>query len=140
MRRDRRPEHRGPHFWNAAAWGYNSKCLNPFFSGVARWFARPLHFRMTTSLSCPSSFPYRRGAVLSLLHLPVSRRLGQSQNNERFAGHGTDVVVQAHYRDASDSLDQRLHEWLCRFDQMGAYLLEQVPPLLGRAISELLFR
>ena len=48
-------------------------------------------------------------------------------------------MVQADYLDAGDLLDQRLNEWLGRFDQMGPYLLEKIPSLLGRDFGELLF-
>src|SRR5580693_10732832 len=48
-------------------------------------------------------------------------------------------MVQAHHLDAGDLLDQRLQERLRRFDQMGPYLLEQVPPLLRRKFGQLLF-
>jgi hypothetical protein len=84
-------------------------------------------------------FSPRSRARLSFLCFAVREWLGQCQDNERFAGHGADVVVQAHYLDAGDLLDQRLHERLRRFDQMGPYLLEQVPPFLGREFGKLLF-
>src|SRR5580700_7090026 len=48
-------------------------------------------------------------------------------------------MVQAHYLDAGDFLDYRLQERLRRFDQVGPYSLEQVPPLLGRDFGKLLF-
>jgi hypothetical protein len=38
--------------------------------------------------------------------LTVRGGLGQGQDDERFAGHGADVVVQAHHLDAGDLLDQ----------------------------------
>jgi hypothetical protein len=71
--------------------------------------------------------------------LAVSGWLGQGEDNERFAGHGADVVVQAHHLDAGDVLNQRLHERLRRFNQMRPDLLEQIPPFFGRVYGELLF-
>ena len=83
--------------------------------------------------------PPRSRARLCFLRLAVRGWLGQGQDNERFAGHGADVVMQAHHLDSGDLLDHRLHERLRRFDQMAPYLLEQVPRLLGREFGKLLF-
>jgi hypothetical protein len=95
---------------------------------------------VTTLLPWPRpSTSSRSRARLSFLRLAVRGWLGQGQDNERFAGHGADVVVQAHYLDSGDPLDQSLHERLRRFDQMGLHLLEQVPSLLGREFGKLLF-
>jgi len=63
-------------------------------------------------------------ARLGFLCLAARGWLGQGQDNERFASHGADVVVQAHHLDAGDVLNQRLQKWLRRFDQMCPYLLE----------------
>ena len=43
-------------------------------------------------------------ARLCFLRLTVQGWLGQGQDNECFAGHGADVVVEAHHLDASDVL------------------------------------
>ena len=57
-----------------------------------------------------------------------------------FSGHGADVVVQAQHLDARDLLDHCFHDRPRRFDQMGPYLFEQVPPLLGdERLDQLLF-
>ena len=48
-------------------------------------------------------------------------------------------MVKAHHLDAGDRLDHLLQERIRRFDQVGPYLLEQVPSLLGRDIGKLLF-
>ncbi len=77
--------------------------------------------------------------MVSLLGSAARGWLGQGQDNERFAGHRADVVVQAHHLDVGDILDHRLHERLRRFDQLGPYLLEQIPPLLGWEFGKLLF-
>jgi len=74
----------------------------------------------------------RSRVKLSFLRLAKRGGLGQRQDNERFAGHGADVVVQAHHLGAGGLLDQRLHNGPRRLQQVGPYLLEQVPPLLGR--------
>src|ERR1700677_4524548 len=47
--------------------------------------------------------------------------------------------MQPYHPDAGNFLDHRLQVRLCRFDQMGPYLLEQIPPLLGRDVGKLLF-
>src|SRR5579871_1040125 len=70
--------------------------------------------------------------ALFLLRFAERRRLGQGEEQDLFAGAGADVVVQAHHLGAGGLLHQRLHDGPRRLDQMGAYLLEQVPPLLGR--------
>jgi hypothetical protein len=58
-------------------------------------------------------------------------RLGEGEENDLFAGYGADVMVQGHDFNAGDLLDHRLHDWTGRFNQMGPYLLQQVPPLFG---------
>lgn len=40
-------------------------------------------------------------------------------------------MVHCHDLDAGDLLDHRLQDWTGRFNQMGPYLLQQVPPLFG---------
>jgi hypothetical protein len=55
------------------------------------------------SLSVLIVSPHAAG--LCFLCLAVRGRLGQGQDHERFAGHGADVVVQAHHVDAGDLLD-----------------------------------
>jgi hypothetical protein len=50
------------------------------------------------------------------------------------------AVVQVHHLDAGDLLDHGFHDRPRRFGQMGPYLFEQVPPLLGRQrLDQLLF-
>ena len=49
-------------------------------------------------------------------------------------------MVQGHDLDAGDFLDHRLHDWTGRFNQMGPYLLQQVPPLFsGKQLDQMLF-
>jgi hypothetical protein len=77
---------------------------------------------------------------LSILGRTDIRRLGQSEENDLLARDGADVMVQAQYLDASGLLDHRFQDRPRRFDQMGAYLLEQIPPFLGRQrLDQLLF-
>jgi hypothetical protein len=45
--------------------------------------------------------------------------------------------MKAHNLDSGDFLDHPLYERLRRFDQMRSYLLEQIPPLLGREFRKL---
>ena len=79
----------------------------------------------------------RRGSLCSL-RLAERGWLGQRQDNERFAGHGADVVMKTHNLDSGDLLDHPLYERFRIFDQMRSYLLEQIPPLLGREFGKLL--
>ena len=69
----------------------------------------------------------------TLLHLCFTevRRPGEGEKNNLLAGYGADVMVHGHDLAADDLLDHRLHDWTGRFDQMGPYLLQQVPPFLG---------
>jgi len=90
--------------------------------------------------------PHRESAILaclerlSLLGLTEVRRLGQGEENDLLAGDGADVMVQAQDLDASDLVDHRFQDRTGRFDQVGPYLLEQVPPFLGRKrLDQLLF-
>ena len=79
-------------------------------------------------------------AARLLLRFAELRRFGQGEEHDLFAGDGADVVVQAHDLDAGDFLDHRLQERPRRFEQMGAYLFEQVSPLLGRErLDQVLF-
>ena len=41
-------------------------------------------------------------------------------------------MVQAQHLDAGDLLDHRFQDWAGRFNQMGPYFFQQVPPLFGR--------
>ena len=61
--------------------------------------------------------------------LPVIRRVGQGEEHDLFSGHGADVVVQAQHLDACDVLDDGFDDRPRRFDQVRAYLFEQVPTL-----------
>ena len=77
---------------------------------------------------------------LFLLCVAKSRRLGKGKENHLLAGCGADVMVQGHHLDAGDLLDHRFHDRTGRFDQMGPYLLQQVPPLLsGKRLDQMLF-
>ena len=78
---------------------------------------------------------------LFLLGLTELRRLGEGEENDLLAGGGADVMVQAQDLDASDLLDHRFQDWPRRFDQVGPYFLEQVPPFLGwQRLDQVLFR
>src|SRR5713226_7900722 len=57
--------------------------------------------------------------------------MGQSEDDDFFAGDGADVVVQAHDFGAGHLLDHGFHNRPGRFNQMGANLFEQVSPFLG---------
>ena len=49
-------------------------------------------------------------------------------------------MVQGQHLDAGDFVDHRFEDRAGRFDQMGAYLLDQVPPFLGRKrLDQVLF-
>ena len=57
--------------------------------------------------------------------------MGQSEDDDFFAGRGADVVVHAHHFGAGHLLDHGSHDRPGRFNQMGANLFEQVSPFLG---------
>ena len=49
-------------------------------------------------------------------------------------------MVHGHDLDAGDLSDHRFEDWTGRFNQVGPYLLQQVPPFLGRErLDQLLF-
>ncbi len=77
--------------------------------------------------------------MVSALGLAARGWLGQGEDNKRFAGYRADVVVQTHHLDLGDILDHRLDERLRRFDQLGPYLLEQIPPPIGWEFGKVLF-
>jgi hypothetical protein len=77
---------------------------------------------------------------LFLLCFAEERRLGQSEEQDFFAGYCADVVVQAQHLGAGDLLHHRFHDRPRRFDQMGPDLFEQVPPLVRRQrLDQVLF-
>jgi len=77
---------------------------------------------------------------LFLLGFAEIGRLSQGEENDLLAGGGADVMVQGQHLDAGDLVDHRFEDRAGRFDQMGAYLLEQVPPFLGRKrLDQVLF-
>src|ERR1700733_9105172 len=77
-------------------------------------------------------------ARLCFPRLTITGWLGQGDDNKRFTGHGADVVMKTHNLDSGDLLDHPLYERLRIFDQVRSYLLEQIPPLLGREFGKLL--
>jgi hypothetical protein len=81
-----------------------------------------------------------RFEIRFLLPLNEIRQLSQREENDLLASDGADVMVQAQHLNASDLLDYRFQDRTGGFDQMGAYLLEQFPPFLGRKrLDQVLF-
>ena len=66
------------------------------------------------------------------LCFPEIRRPSEGEEHDLLASYGADVMVHGHDLDAGALLDHRLHDWTGRFDQMGPYSLEQIPPVFGR--------
>jgi hypothetical protein len=88
---------------------------------------------------CPWEIPIRT-VYVCLDSRRDGHRLGEGEHDDFFTGDGADVVVQALDLDAGDVLDHRLEQRPRRLEQVGSYLLEQVPPVLGRErLDQVLF-
>ena len=60
------------------------------------------------------------------------RRRCEREEHHLLAGHGADVVVQAHYLHAGNAFVHGFHERPSRFDEMCADLFEQISAFLGQ--------
>ncbi len=81
---------------------------------------------------------------MSLLasQLPTARRLFEGEENDFLAGCHADVVVEAHYANASRFLDEPLEDGTSGLNELSSDLLEEVASLLdgGRQNEVLLGR
>ena len=55
----------------------------------------------------------------------------EGEENHLLASCGADVMMHGYDLDAGDLVDHSFQDRTGRFNQMGPYLLEQVPPLFG---------
>ena len=111
---DNLPNAKKPTGWSAIFWRFTRSAYSST-SPRLKAVAVRLVVRLTSLSDCTSLAPEYKGrlepvhrASRLFLRLAVQGRLGQGEDNERFASYGADVVVQTNNLYARDVLDQRL--------------------------------
>lgn len=82
----------------------------------------------------------REQSSVLILGVAVGHGVGEGEEEDFFAGEGADVVMQAQHLHTGDLFDQFFHGRARGFDEMGAYLLEEIAAFFrGHGPDEVLF-